>query len=229
MCLRQYLSKKGKRTKVTYSMKKIIFRKKSCLIHWAAFLVLNIHPNQLFSQEIYENKIKNSLKEKGTPQVKLITKHGFYINQYFKTNGIKAGISHLKIFSYGLSFQWISGFKKSLIFENNLWETRYLSASLYSDFVFLKTRHWIAAVQPELSFGHMTMKNLSAPELRNSFLLVYEPYMHIQYVFGKFFSIGTGVGYRVKLVNFGDKTKGINSPYYLFNLGLFWEAIKKEL
>lgn len=184
----------------------------------------------------FELHLKESFEEDGKLDLKFDSRFSFIGNNNVKTTGIKLGLNYNNMFKVGLGLNTLLLPLKYDIEEegvNYRADLQYVYFSPYFEYVFYNTRRWEFCLSTQIGVGasnyQITDSLGTNKTVREGLMLSYEPSTHIDYKFLKYFAIGTGVGYRVMIVQNTGVNERFTSPEYILKLKVYLGKIWRNV
>lgn len=200
------------------------------------FLIFIFFTLNSYSQLIED--IKLSLSTKPKPFIKYNTRNSIISTRGARIHAINFGLDFDKKTRLGLGYEWLGSVIQSekLVLNNNFFDTvnanlklDYLS--IFGEYVFYKDLKWEFSLPIILSFGqagyYYYIDNKKF-KLNRTFVFGYETQMIGQYNIFTWLGVGTGIGYRIMIINRKQINENFTSPIYLFRLKIFFNRLIKK-
>lgn len=138
--------------------------------------------------------------------------------------GLKLGFAFGEQLELGMGYNWLASRKRLNPLEDPFTdEIRFRYVAPYIIFRFMFREHWRISTPVQIGIGQSYLvRNYSeqGPERRGfGASIIYEPGMHVEYLFLKYFRIGAGVGYRLMLLNNKEIDYSFTAPTFSMLLG----------
>lgn len=188
-------------------------------------------------------KIDSSYSKKEEKNLKFFfgfdARRSFVLKKNSKFNGIKIGLSYKNKHRFGLG---LYGMQEPITFVGEVDRIKHPDAtdtvrfnfgygSLFYEYVWFKNKRWDLSTPIHFGLGNLafSFKDTSAnyQRLFGGGALMTELTGVAQFKIFRWFALGTGVGYRMMLID--DKTirKSLNSPVYIFQVKILFGEIYK--
>lgn len=133
--------------------------------------------------------------------------------------GIKVGASFDKKIEIGLSYNWLASRNTRKVDSTTSGRIRFRYLAPYIQYRYVFRNHWRISIPVQLGIGRSFLK---ADNEKSHFgtTLLYEPAMHLDYLFLRYFNAGVGVGYRIMLINNPHIRGGFSAPTVSFHFGI---------
>lgn len=141
-----------------------------------------------------------------------------------RVQGVKLGLSFMKRVEVGLSYNWLASDNYSLKTSEDaqLIKLRYFAP--YIQYRYTYRNRWRISIPVQIGIGRsFLVQDPERPRQTKSargWVMMYEPAMHVDYLFLKYFNVGVGVGLRLMLVNNTSIDERFTAPTAAFHLGV---------
>lgn len=179
------------------------------------------------SQAQLFDSIQKSFIYKPKPLFKLETRNSFITSEVVKVRAVKVGLNFNRKTQIGLSYNWLK--RKTLIYTQDSSTLKMNYVSLFFEYVFYRDKHFTLAIPVLMGLGNSKYVSKEGTDYAKSFIMTYEPGMTFEYRFLRYFGIGTGVGFRVMLIDNPKIKEQLNSPVYIFRFKIYFGDIVNDI
>ncbi|MFT6845028.1 MAG: hypothetical protein ACJAUV_001218 [Flavobacteriales bacterium] len=181
--------------------------------------------------------LEKQFKEKPKFSLRLDTRNSFISNQAAKIRGIKFGLQYGDDIRVGMSFNWLD--KKFKSSKQFLVDGELINADLdfgyigfYFEYIFFKSKKLELSIPVQVGLGSTFMgydKGGETVRYYQNPIIVYEPSMTANYKIWRYIGVGTGMGYRLMLINNSDVEGNFNSPVYVLKLNVYFGEMYRSV
>ena len=138
--------------------------------------------------------------------------------------GIKAGLAFGRHVELGLSYNWLSSETTSPKYADSTHFILFHYVAPYLQYRYVYKRKWRISIPVLFGIGRSHL--VEAPGGRGAkrkdygMVLLYEPSMHIDYLFLRYFNVCMGLGYRIMLINIPSIPSRFTAPTLAFHFGI---------
>ncbi len=193
------------------------------------------------------DSIRYFMGQGGSFMAKFDTRHSFISSRYGRIFGLKFGMNYQDRVSLGGGVNWLtnrSDLRKELNFQEQdttvYGNIAFWYLSPFFEYTFFKNERWELSMPVRVGLGgaEFTYRDPTKDnerQARSSLLFSYEPVLTAQFKFWRYFGIGTGLGYRLVVLDQG-LTSGFNvkpyrftSPIYIFRFKVFFGRMYRDI
>jgi len=148
------------------------------------------------------------------------------------------GLNYNDVSQFGLSYNWLGSKLEKSVFDTKYQkiDTAKLQLSYiapFFEYTFYRTKRFWASIPVQIGVGisHFVYNDEGGKRriVHQQPVILYEPSMIFEYRLFRYMGIGSGIGYRIMLLNNKAIGESFNSPIYLFWGRIYFGKIYDDL